>query len=456
MLCVLFACGTKKTNKVILKGEFLNYKTQSFLLKVGDKIDTVFVKKDGRFEKELSLEKNTIVFFKADKLAGQLYLMPGSNLEISHDMNKPKQPVNFVNNNSCSAINKYIVEKYELEGLLKIDKGTYYSMSETDFIVKTTNDYDRKNDLLNKLLKEVDNIDPTFIEAEKAQLKYQKLLNYLSYEGFHKRYTQNRDFVASDVLKDLLKEEELNKAGLMEVAIYRNYLKKRLDNLIHTYYYKEHTELKTVKNGYSTAQITVLEKNFSDAKVMSYLIYRITQNRLKSGIIGAEPLLAKFKEYCKNSEYIKTVDNEVAKWSRLNPGKLAPDFAGQTVDGKTISLSDLKGKYVYVDVWATWCGPCCGEIPFLQKLEKEYHGKNIVFLSVSVDKDLAKWKKKVEDDKLGGIQINVGSRSSVSKDYMINGIPRFMLFDPEGKIVSTSTSRPSGKIREIFSELKGL
>ena len=63
----------------------------------------------------------------------------------------------------------------------------------------------------------------------------------------------------------------------------------------------------------------------------------------------------------------------------------APNFNLPNQNGETISLSDLKGKYVYIDVWATWCGPCIAEIPSLKKVEKLYHNKNIEFVSISID-----------------------------------------------------------------------
>jgi thiol-disulfide isomerase/thioredoxin len=85
----------------------------------------------------------------------------------------------------------------------------------------------------------------------------------------------------------------------------------------------------------------------------------------------------------------------------------SPDFDYENHKGGKTKLSDLKGKYVYIDLWATWCAPCRAEIPFLQKVEEKYHGKNIEFVSISVDvqKDHEKWQKLVTDKQLGGIQL---------------------------------------------------
>ncbi len=126
--------------------------------------------------------------------------------------------------------------------------------------------------------------------------------------------------------------------------------------------------------------------------------------------------------------------------------------------GGTTSLSDLKGKYVYVDVWATWCGPCKVEIPFLKEVEKEYHDKNIAFVSISIDeaKDHEKWIAMVNEKELSGIQLFADNdwNSKFVKEYFINGIPRFILIDPDGNVVTPDAPRPSNpKLRELLNGL---
>jgi thiol-disulfide isomerase/thioredoxin len=125
----------------------------------------------------------------------------------------------------------------------------------------------------------------------------------------------------------------------------------------------------------------------------------------------------------------------------------SPSFDYDNYAGGKTKLEDLKGKYVYIDVWATWCGPCRGEIPFLKKIEEKYHDKNISFVSISIDaqKDLEKWKALIKDKELGGVQLFADNdwNSKFVKDYGITGIPRFILIDPNGKIVNADAPRPS-------------
>ena len=159
-------------------------------------------------------------------------------------------------------------------------------------------------------------------------------------------------------------------------------------------------------------------------------------------------------------EYVESnYEKAHADMVRFAKGTVSPTFKNyENYAGGETSLSDLKGKYVYIDVWATWCGPCKVEIPFLKKLEKEFHGKNIEFVSLSVDKQTAyeDWKEMIKEKEMGGIQLIADNNfeSEFVLSYGINSIPRFILLDPNGNIVDADADRPSNpKLKELFLEL---
>lgn len=149
--------------------------------------------------------------------------------------------------------------------------------------------------------------------------------------------------------------------------------------------------------------------------------------------------------------------------TKLAKGAASPVFENyENFAGGTTSLSDLKGKYVYIDIWATWCGPCKREIPNLKALENDFHGKNIEFVSISVDNvdgrrgSHASWLEMVKAEQLGGVQLFADKdfNSQFIQDYGINSIPRFILIDPAGNIVNSNAMRPSDpNIRDYFKEL---
>ena len=186
-----------------------------------------------------------------------------------------------------------------------------------------------------------------------------------------------------------------------------------------------------------------------------------TNTNVDSSIINAGPksidrTINSYKRYISNI-------NEVKR--QLPKGMDSPVFeAYENFNGEKTSLSDLKGKFVYVDIWATWCGPCKVEIPHLKSLEKKYDDRNIAFVSISVDspkrsgsweKAREKWKTMVSEEAMGGVQLFApeGPKSQFVEDYINIGIPRFILIDPEGKIVSAVAPRPSSdELINLFEE----
>lgn len=148
------------------------------------------------------------------------------------------------------------------------------------------------------------------------------------------------------------------------------------------------------------------------------------------------------------SQIAQYFERTITTFAQLpQPGEAAIDFTYEDRNGKAYSLSDFKGELVYVDVWATWCGPCVREIPFMQTLETDYHGKGLTFLSVSVDDNREAWETMLDEKEMGGEQLiaDKGWSSEIMKSYAINGIPRFMLFDKEGNVISLMAPRPSSE-----------
>ncbi len=191
------------------------------------------------------------------------------------------------------------------------------------------------------------------------------------------------------------------------------------------------------------AKVTDLQKTFTDLIDKSKLDKAFADKQKKD----LETNLGSLKQYYEKGKANRKLNNTVS-----------PPFDFENYAGGRVKLADLKGKYVYIDVWATWCGPCRAEIPFLKKAEEKYHGKNIEFVSISVDvpKDYDKWKTFVKEKELGGLQLLADNnwKSDFITAFSINSIPRFILIDPDGKVVDSDAMRPSNpKLIEKLDKL---
>jgi thiol-disulfide isomerase/thioredoxin len=140
---------------------------------------------------------------------------------------------------------------------------------------------------------------------------------------------------------------------------------------------------------------------------------------------------------------------------KIRKNKSAPGFEATDISGNKFSYKNYEGKYLYIDIWATWCVPCRQEIPYLEKLKEKYAGQPIEFISVSIDKNFGAWKKFVESTNSNNqFHSMQGNASSINEIYNADKIPTFVLIDPQGKIVNPSSFRPSDpELGFLFDEL---
>ncbi len=159
----------------------------------------------------------------------------------------------------------------------------------------------------------------------------------------------------------------------------------------------------------------------------------------------------KDKKYAQ--DFIPVVEQGLARVV-IEEGVIAPDFELRQPNGHLLKLSDLRGQYVLVDFWASWCGPCRRENPNVVKMYQKYHDKGFEILGVSLDKNPNSWKKAIESDNLTWKHVSDLKQwsSQVVPLYGIKGIPMTVLLDKEGKIIATNLRGSSleRKLAEIF------
>lgn len=134
----------------------------------------------------------------------------------------------------------------------------------------------------------------------------------------------------------------------------------------------------------------------------------------------------------------KQVADRLVILQRSALGEPMLNFTQSNVDGQPVRFADFKGKYVFVDFWASWCGPCRAENPNVLKAYNQYKDKNFTVIGVSLDENAEKWKKAIKDDNMPWTQLSdlKGWKNEVSTYYGIMGIPSSLLVDPQGKIIA--------------------
>jgi len=409
------------------------------------------------FSKEITVEPNgtfldTIksspgfYIFSAGKNKTQLHLDHGDNIILSANANTYYESLEV--SGKGSKITNYIRFKNKKATALKGKSSVFYALDEANFKTKAK----RVRDTLSYIIDTVKGINPEFKAIEKRNLHYSYLLNLSRYaSGYHAARIKNKKYIASNEFLSELKELDVNNEEEYKLSnVYRV--------LLQNYYINDIREL---------AKKDSLEYIDAKVKFQSKLANQFIRNDLMFG--GAEYAMTKTEDYEgyyqtfisastdeENNAKITTLYNNLQRLEKGNPSPKFINFKNHA--GGTLSLDDLKGKYTYIDVWATWCAPCLAQVPYLKEVEKTYHGKNINFLSISIDApdDYEKWKQMVTDKALGGIQLITenGPKSEFTDAYFVFSIPRFILLDPDGLIVSKQAPRPSSpELIELFNSL---
>lgn len=282
-------------------------------------------------------------------------------------------------------------------------------------------------------------LPPSFIAKERSRLKYVSYDAFPYFETFHIRITNDSTFQVSDTYWKKMKELSVYSPELLQLDEYNKFISNAVSELAKQEYQQE-TGMSIMDK-----RLKYIESHVSSAPVAEYLVFKYIYAALKrQGIKVLSPnRLAAFKKYVNKPEFVEQFNTLYAKLNKLSPGNPSPVLIATDINGTKKSLSDYLGKYVYIDIWATWCVPCKKEIPFMEKLEEKYKDKNIYFISLSCDQKREAWEKDITKRQVRNIQLHMGSDNTFMKDYEISTIPHFILLDPEGNIVNSDMSRPS-------------
>lgn len=409
---------------VRLSGEITNPNSDKITIRGNGYIKVIDVNTNGTFDDTLVIKEGNFTFYDT-KESTAMYLAPGYRLDISLDGKEFDETLKY--SGIGERPNNFNASYFLFNEKNAIDSETYKKMENQEYF-----DYELKTHAsLMKLLNESEIENEKFLESQADKFRFQMLNNLITKLG--------EDYFAGKtkgIITQYL-DSEIDKIDFKDSVLFAS-------NNDYRYFLSSYFVA-----GLTSGDLKTLELYNEELLEMQKKSIVTT---LKRGIsfYNMEKLDLYYQTYVKLAANDKGINRIKEKYDRiktLKKGSPSPSFNYPDTSGKNISLESLKGKLVYVDVWATWCGPCKAQIPFLKQLEEKYREEDIAFVSLSIDqlKNISKWKDMIVDKQLEGIQIIADKawRSKFVTDYVIEGIPRFILIDKDGNLMDPMAPRPA-------------
>lgn len=395
---------------------------------------------DGAAEIEVDGKQEIGFFLQTASVT--FYALPGDDIIIEVKESKP------VIQTGRAAYDSYLAAKVDILSESMNDIQSRMKLDATEFL-------ERENFFHNKLLENLDQFSDEMQEGmvatERASIYMQKatfLVQYPNYYSYLNGGASPSDDLRGELERIISLEEAKDLQNPSFIDMHSQLaMSKEAEKLMSQ-------GVQITADNYVDFQLNSVQNNIEDQEIRDVAIAKMVVSTIEFDMEAAKDFYDAQVATIPDAYRVR-IDNIFDEWRTLMPGKPAPDFSTVDMQGNEVKLSDLRGKFVYIDVWATWCGPCIQEIPHLKELDEEYKDDEIVFLSVSIDDTKMPWQEMVEEKELKGLQVYIDGAwsSTLVNDYKIAGIPRFMLVDPDGNIVTVQAARPSGNIRETIDEL---
>ncbi|GIJ93409.1 TlpA family protein disulfide reductase [Capnocytophaga stomatis] len=429
------ACEKKEAN-IIISGKIKNHNGGNFHLIGGNDEKNLKINPDGSFSDTLS-KSSYYTIFNETGFYVPLYLEQGDRLNIEVDFSQVPAEVKFSGKDTIASA--YLRDKTKLDGDMQAEFSDLFSKNLDEF---KTSLADVNNKYAN-FLANYKGLSDNFVSAEKKSIEYSNLHLKSAYSRVHQSLTGNNIESPAEFEEELAK---INYDNAEDFELYSGYVRLLTDN-----FYS-----KLDSNDSNWGDLADYVRSLKSENIKKHLSEILAQG-LSAGNSSEvnEKILSVVKEFSKKEDLIKESEAKISLFQNIAPGKPSPTFDFENFAGGKTSLEKLKGKLVYIDIWATWCIPCMNEMPALQELEKEYHGKDVAFVSISIDQDKQKWIDFQSTKKPSGIQLYAESEAerAFSDAYGIKSIPRFILIDKNGNIISADAPRPSNPIiKELINK----
>ncbi len=387
-------------------------------------------------------------FMFSDKRNGAgFYVKPGSQIKVNLDTKDFIKTINYTGDlaNENNYLRDYFLLNRKLSRVNSIQHLAY--LPEKQF-VKTI---DSIKKLRWQLLQDYDRakpLDKHFKYLEEKRIFYEWANRLETYEDYRRFAIDDTTFQVSSPYYDFRKKLDMNDENLIIVPSYHYYLEN--------FYQKKANELaKNDSIDVYVAYLNEVGKKVKNPVIKERLLYAYAlQNLAKTDDINN--FYETFKKHAVDSLHLAKIRSNYTELNRLNPGQPAPEFELVDPNGEIVKLSDLKGNYVYIDVWATWCNPCMAEMPYLEKLKEKYKDAKLVFVGINVNDFKTDWLNYLKANNPKGVQLYAGNNPEFMDLCQVKSVPKSILINPYGKISTANAPRPSETelIERLFDRIK--
>ena len=408
-----------------LRGRLRFHKQRSF---EGDFLKTIYIEKDGSFSGEFELNQADFFELEFNQKRQKVFLQPGKTIGIMVDSNYNFTP-QFIGD--LSVENNFLNSHDSLFNRWP-DKGKYidFQILEKDLLAYA--EYSKQH--LDSLASSK-NVDPIFLQNKKEEVHYHLLRQLL--------FAKSKQNDSLNPINDsIFQNVNLSHTELLSSNAYRQFLFEYLD-------YQTGTKEESLGNSSNPylAKFDIIENTYPDNKIAALLKTNVAYEAIKNiRTIAVNDLYEKFQsDSTVENKYKQAIKNSYKQTIPLTAGAHVPYLKGVTLTGDEVNLSNYKGQYVYIFVWATWCGPCKTEMPAWEHMVSQMAHKNVAFLGISVDKSKTNWEEYFIYNKFPGVQLlSAGDwESPLIRDFKIQTVPQFILIDPNGKVVNMNAPAPT-------------
>lgn len=417
------------------------------------------LEKDGKFNLHLNFKKAGEAYLTVAEQETYLYLVPKDSLYLTVDYQRFDSTIHY--SGIGAADNNYMAA--DLLANFNWNAQLHRYFDDANKFAAFEDSLEKENQLFLKKYNRAD-FSKEFYTYITATTKYRYIYPRFMFKIRYNSKTNSMEEVAVPAnYFDFLKNMNINDQQAADNKTYANALGN-------TYFYeicyntikkevadslpiKEKTRLLLTKE-YNTRK-TLFKGKIRDYQLTYFMNMQIS--RAVSDLALLDELMNSYRQDCKDTSYIKIIENLYIQTIGLSAGKPAPDFILLDADGKQVALSSFKGKVVYIDFWATWCAPCLSEMPNSHKLSEKFKdNKDLVFLYVNVRDDEKNWKKFISKGTLQGINLFANEQQSIDlyKVYNFKGIPHYVLIDKNGNLISADAQRPGDVEQDIIKALQ--